>query len=393
MSLVNVPIYIEDISTIACSFDFIDIYRAETKWGTYVKITDNNTHIELCEEQPYYEYTDENGSEYYWYKYKFIQTDGTESGFSQPIQAQTPFITYCGFEDVRRLLRAKDYEGRIRFSDSYRNLRKQDDAQGISLKALSISPEYSGTEEYMITFLDDTNFKMEVGEEARIARRYVGQGDINTDFIADDGSIRIDSADWSGTPALNEIIFFETDSHMSIMDALQFVRDAEILVDVILEENLGYTTPKDNELRFERVDVPKAVRASTARFASFLIYSTIYQEQTIPGLPGNLNDIISIANMRGDDISTLPKQAMRYLQAYINKYKDFFDPESGDTLTTAPRWINTETLFDAVGVAGVGEGVKLPSIDRFFDRATMSYAGLLDWDLLGLSTFSIESEE
>ena len=246
---------------------------------------------------------------------------------------------------------------------------------------------------FAITFTSVTEFKVEVGEESQIALRLLGTGNITTDFVTDDEMIRINSADWIGTPVIDNIVLFQTDSHMSIMDALGFVRDAETLVDVILEESIGYVEAKDQERRFVRDDVPKAVRAATSRFAAFMIYSTIYQEQTIAGLPGNLNDITNVANMRGDDIATLSKQAMRYLQGYIKKYTELFDPESGDPLTTSPRWIKMDTLFDAVGVMGVGEGIKLPYADKFFDRAEMSYAGLLDWDLLGLSRLALMGED
>jgi len=383
MSLVNVPIHVEDISTTACDFDYIDVYRAETKWGTYVKITDSNSRIELCENESYYEYGDEDGSEYHWYKWKYIQTDGTESVFSQPIQAYTPNVTYCKFEDVRRLLRSQNYEGTIRFSDSYKNLRADSNNSGdIKLAALSISPDYSGTYPYTLTFTSVTEFKLEIGEESSYEKREIGTGDINTDFIADDNSIRINNSDWSGTPVVDDTIQWDTDSHMSIFDAIQFVRDAEILVDVILEENIGYTEAMEDGLRFTRSTVPKAVSAATCRFAAFFIYTTIYNEQAITGLPNNINDITTALLQRDNDLSSWAKQAMRYLSGYIKKYTEYFDPESGAAIQTAPRWITEDSLFDGKGVVGVGKGLRRPDIDIFFSRSNQSYDGLLDWDLL-----------
>lgn len=382
MSLVNVPIDVEDISSTACDFDYIDVYRAETKWGTYTKITDSNSWIELCENTSHYEYEDEDGSEYHWYKWKYVKTDGTESVFSKPTQAYTPNVTYCKLEDVRRLLRTTNYEGTIRFSDSYRNLRKGNDSQDVSLAALSISPDFASTSPHTITFLDDTTFKLERGDESQIELTYLGQGTIASDFIANDGSIRINSDDWSGTPVASDTILFDTDSHISIYDVIQFIRDAEILVDVILEENIGYTDAKEDELRFTRSTAPKAISCATARFAAFFIYTTIYKEQAITGLPNNINDITTALLKRDDDLSSWAKQAMRYLTGYITKYTEFFDPESGDAIQTAPRWITDESLFDGKGVVGVGKGLRRPNVDIFFDRARMNYEGLLDWDLL-----------
>ncbi|HEC72010.1 MAG: hypothetical protein ACTSW7_01190 [Candidatus Thorarchaeota archaeon] len=382
MSLVNVPINVEDISVTACDFDYIDVYRAETKWGSYTKITDSNSRLELCEEESHYEYGDEDGSEYHWYKWKYVQTDGTESIFYGPIQAHTPNVTYCKFDDVKRLLRSRNYEGSIRFSDIYKNLRKGDDAQDVSLAAISLSQDYSGTEPFKLTFLNVTDFKLEVGDESELTLRYLGQGNINTDFIANDYSVRINSDDWSGTPVQDDEMLFDSDSHMSINDAIQFIRDAEILVDVILEENLGYTEAKDNELRFTRSTAPKAIGAATARFAAFFIYTTIYKEQQIAGLPSNINDITTALIHRNDDLSSWAKQAMKYLSGYIKKYSEYFDPESGNALQTAPRWITDDSLFDGKGVVGVGKGLRRPDIDLFFSRSNQSYDGLLDWDLL-----------
>lgn len=382
MSLVTVPIDVKDITSVACDFDFTEVYRAETKWGAYVKITDDNSHIELCESDEFYEYNDKNGSEYHWYKWKYVATDGTESIFSKPVQAYTPNITYCRFDDVKRLLRSRNYEGTIRFSDSYKNLRKDDDSQNVKLAAISLSQEYSGTEPFTLTFLTDTTFKLEVGEESQLSLRNLGQGNITIDFIANNYSVRINKDDWSGTPVANDKILFDTDSHMSINDTIQFIRDAEILVDVILEENIGYLEAKERELRFTRATIPKSVSAATARFAAFLIYTTIYKEQEITGLPRNINDITTALTQREDDLSSWAKQAMRYLTGYIKKYTEFFNPESGEAIQTAPRWISEDLLFDGKGVVGVGKGLRKPDRDTFFSRANMSYDGLLDYDLL-----------
>ena len=169
---------------------------------------------------------------------------------------------------------------------------------------------------------------------------------------------------------------------MSTNDAIRFIQDAEVLVDVILEENLAYLTAKDQELRFTLTTTPKAIRRATSRFAAFFIYITIYSEQAIPGLPQNINDITTALVKRDDDLSSWSKQAMRYLNAYIVKYQEFFDPESGAVVNTGPRWRNIDSLFDAVGVYNVGEGLKLPELNEFKTQAQMSYDGLLDWDLL-----------
>jgi len=383
MSVVRLTIEIEDICRALEDFNFIDIYRSQTKWGTYTKITNTNTRIKLCPEQNFYDYDDNNGSEYHWYKYQLVDTSGNKkSNFSEPTQAYTPDITYCKFTDVRRLLRSKSYEGTIRFSDSYRNLRKGDESQDVYLKAISVNPNYSGTQPYIITFLNATDFKLEVNDETSYAKKYLGQGSISADFIAEDNSIKIYSSDWSGVPVAGNTVLFDTDSHMSISDAILFIKDAETLVDVILEENISYLTAKDTTTRFERNTVPKAVEAATSRFAAFFIYTTIYNEQSINGLPNNINDITVALSKRENDLSSWVKQAMKYLDGYVKKYTSQFDPESGLAIATAPRWINDPIIFNASGVYNVGDGVFLPDKDKIFNREEMTYNSLLDWDLM-----------
>jgi hypothetical protein len=168
---------------------------------------------------------------------------------------------------------------------------------------------------------------------------------------------------------------------MSTNDAAAYIHDAEIFVDMWLERNLQFSTEKRTDLRFTSDDVPKAIKAATAKFAAFFIYVAIYHEQAQPGLPRDINDI-SLGMRRDEDLSSWAIQAKYYLNGFIDKYSKFFNPETGAVNTTAPRWRSTAPLFDAVGVVYVGDGMKLPELDEFVARADMTYDGALDWDLL-----------
>ena len=382
MALTRITIEVQNPDELMEDYEQIQIFRAETKYGTYAEITTLATRIEIVSGQEFYDYDDNDGSDFYWYKWRFWNDIGAYSKYMGPMQGYTPNATYCTFDDVKRLLRSKDEQGRIRFSDYYQNLDKGDSAQSVSLRALSVSPEYAGFQKYTITFTSATEFNVTIGEMSSIAQTYVGSGNIGTDFESTENSVRINSSDWSGTPVADDIVTFETFSHMSTSDAIKFIQDAEVLVDVIIEENVRYLESKDQTLRFDRDTVPKAVRAACSRFAAFFIYSTIYNEQTISGLPDNLNDISAIANRRIEDLSTLPRQAIRYLEGWIKKYTEFFNPDTDATVTSAPRWRSMGAFFDAGGVAYVGEGLKLPEFDVFQENVQMNYKGLLDWDLL-----------
>lgn len=383
MSLIKVPINVPNIDLIMENYEFIKIFRAETKYGAYAEVTDNATRLELVEDTREYVYEDEDGDEYLWYKWKFYEdTDDLESPFSDPVQGYISELTYCMFEDIKRELRTNRNSSRVNFSERYKNLRKREDTPGtILLSAISVHPSYAGQERYTITFTSATEYNVTVEEDNAEFSRLVGSGKTTESFVSNDNSIKIYSASWSGTADIGSIIEFQTDSHMSINDGIKFTQDAEILVDMILEKNVRFTEEKKYDLRFERGEIPKGIRRATAKFAAFFIYSSIYNEQAQPGLPNNINDI-TLGLRREEDLSTWPKQASTFLRGFIDKYTSYFNYDTGDAAVTAPQWITSDTMFDATGVAYVGEGLKLPEMNEFTEMSNMSYDGLLDWDMM-----------
>lgn len=388
MPLTRVVIHVPNAPQVHCDFEYIKVYRADTQYGTYNEITDDGTRIALCDSQFFYDYDDEDGTEYSWYKWKFTSIDG-DSRFYGPIQGYFPYTTYCTFEDVQRILRSSKPTERIQFG-RYQNLRQgKTNTSSIRLKEVTFGQEYSGEEKFTITFTSTTEFKVEVGEKRDLALRLLGTGDTATDFTSDDSMLFIKSSSWINTPAaIDDTIEFQSMSHMSISDAIRFIQDAEVLCDVIIEENIRFSTEARKDLRFQRGDVPKAVKKAAMRFAAFFIWTTIYNEQAISGLPSSINDI-SIGDRRVNDLSSWAKQAIRYLEGFIKKYTENFDPETGTAVVSAPRWRGMDSLFDAVGVAYVGEGLKLPEFDVFKERSQMSYEGLLDDDLMQTGAFSL----
>ena len=382
MPLTRIPIYVPDVNTQLEDFEKIQVHRSDTKYGTYEELTTCATRIDLVEDQVNYELEDEEGNEFYWYKWRFYSDSSTlVSRFYEPVQGYTVGLTYCTFESIKRNLKSNAKTGRIRFSDNYKNLTRNKRSTGtIVLREISINPDYYGEERFAITFTDVDEFTVTVSEETASSPRNIGTGETGEDFTSTDNNIKVKSDDWSGTAVIGDIIEFQTESHMSINDAIRFAQDAEVFTDMILEENIGYTTEKRDELRFTIDDVPKAIRIATSKFAAFFIHSTIYNVQALPGVPGSINDISN--ERRYNDLATWLKQGFRYIEGYIAKYTKFFNPEDGTAVINSPRWMAMDALFDAVGVQGVGEGLKMPDIDTFKDSAQMSYDGLLDYDLM-----------
>lgn len=381
MSLIKLTIRVPDICTAMEDFNYIEIYYSTTKFGTYTKITTPGTRPRLCENETGYQFSHKTGEIYYWYRWRaFNSSTGLYSAYSEPFMGVSSGSKYVPFSDVDRILSTG--EKRIGFSDSWKNLKAGRNTGDIMLDALTIFPTYAGHQRFTITFSDATNFSVTVSKDRTIEPTNIGSGIVGSDFTSTDETLFIPSSGWSGTAVANDTITFETDSAMSITDAMEFIREAEYFVDAILEANLPYQLTKDLYHRFNYNSVPKAIRFATSRFAAFFIYTTIYNEQQFPGMPSSIHDITVPLLKRSEDLSTWPKQAMLALHKFIEKYESFFDPESGEGRTTSPRWWSSDTLFDGQGVYGVGEGLKLPDFDVFMTRNNQSYQGLLDWDLL-----------
>lgn len=387
MALVAVPIVVQDpCALLRNNLTYIEVWRASTKFGTYTKISNTSTRVRISEDQQQYEFIDSSGSQFSWYKYRGVNSAGTIFGdYCPPFQVASFVTTYCSLWDVQRILGRGEDAKRIRFSDAYKNLMPAKTNTGdVKLAAVCLGSRYCGIERFTVTFSSPTDFQIAVTEIRTKENRIVGTGSVSADFEAADGSLLILSSDWSGTAVADDVIEFETTSHVSTEDAVAFVHDAEVLIDTILEANLPMTEPKETSLRFDGDTVPKAVRAACCRFAAFFIYSTVYNEQAISGIPGaNINDITA-GLRKGDDFSSWPRQAMKYLEAWLAK-SQFFDPESGAAIASGPRWRSVSPFFGGQGVYGVGGGMKLPEMNTFTEQATMNYDGILDWDLLQLN--------
>jgi len=386
MSLIIVQPWIEDINVQMKTFGRAQIFRSETKHGLYQEITNSNTRLILREDQNYYDFEDWNGSEFFWYKWRLYDDASQENGpWSEPWRGQVPGATYCRLEDVERVLRTSGDERRIRFSYFYKNLSCDSGNEGsVKLSSLSIGPEYSGHEPFQIMFKNSQEFTVYSGESHNIELTVIGEGIVSEDFVASDNSVRIPSESWEGLAKENDIIRFDTDSHMSQADAVRFINDAEVYVDMLLEENLSWLEAKESELRFTRDNIPKTLSQAASRFAAFFIYSSIYNEQTIPGLPGNIDDISNGVNRGPDqeDLSSWATHANRLVKGYVRKYSKYFNGETGKAVSNGAQWIKTESVFERVGICGVKDGVKFPERNAFKIKTEDSFNYCVNYYLL-----------
>lgn len=101
---VEVEVLVDDPSAVLASYDLIQIFRSTSgSGGPYVEITDESTRIPLDPNQTVYIYTDETGSDAYWYKFRFYNsgTLATSSYSEAQPGALNPALEIISIEDLK----------------------------------------------------------------------------------------------------------------------------------------------------------------------------------------------------------------------------------------------------------------------------------------------------
>lgn len=90
MAVITLKIVVSNLTDVMETFNRIKVYRSINGiTGTYVEITDPTTRIALVTGQTAYEYTDETGDAYYYYKSSYYHTvSGLESSLSEAQQGE-----------------------------------------------------------------------------------------------------------------------------------------------------------------------------------------------------------------------------------------------------------------------------------------------------------------
>ncbi len=83
---ITITIAVTDIDTVIATYDQIQVHRStDGESGTYAEITTEKTRVVLVAGQTAYTYDDDEGSDEYWYKFRYYDSDTPASGsFSTP---------------------------------------------------------------------------------------------------------------------------------------------------------------------------------------------------------------------------------------------------------------------------------------------------------------------
>ena len=97
---------VPDVNAILVNFDCIQVFRSVNgPTGTYAEATDQNTRPRLVTDKTEYRFTDVNGAQPFYYKYRYYNSiDQTFDTFSDPERgAPEPALTVLSIEELKEL--------------------------------------------------------------------------------------------------------------------------------------------------------------------------------------------------------------------------------------------------------------------------------------------------
>ena len=231
---------------------------------------------------------------------------------------------YCILDDVKRILRsAGSRESRIRFSESYKDLKaKSDNSGNIFLSGVNFESSFSDHETFTFTFTDSTSFDV-VGDVSGD----LGSGTIQNTFTATN-KFTVPSTKWTRIADTDDEYYITSNSDISDDDADGFIQDARKFINAELARIFGGL---DNVsfISDPAEDIPQPISYACMRYASYEIFHSVFAGTSI------------------DEASPVQKWKDMADEA-MEKYKS----SSG----SGPRWKARDSLITELGVPGVGEG-------------------------------------
>ena len=244
---------------------------------------------------------------------------------------------YCTIEDVRRILRTATKK--VRTSESYRELNYDRNNTGtVRLTAVDFLDSYAGTERFELEFSDSLNFEA-VGEETG----YLGAGDMSSTFVCT--KFTVSPSYWRGTPVTGDIVFFTSDSNISVNDANGFIDGVGAWINNGLGAAYGDTTNIPWEADYG-IAVPDALKYVAEYRAACEIFRSVYAGSELDESP--------VETWCGSAGKTLA---------------EFVDWKETDGAQSSPRWISRDTFAKNLGVAGEGDGVMDVTVDSEKDES------------------------
>lgn len=227
--------------------------------------------------------------------------------------------SYTTLAHVERVLRTA--QKKTNFSNVYRDLKTE--ASTGTLAKVTLGSSYSGYQRFEIKFNSSTAFEVFLGN-VQEGVTSIGTGTVSVAFASDNSEISIAVVDWTGPFTSSTIISLRSTIDMSDDDATLFIVEAERYVDakarLVYSPRISVTSASEEALIFT-THVPSIVDISTSRYASFLIFDSIF------------------ATERNEDEqpTNFEKQADSLIKILVTRLEH--------TLKSGPQWTARTPLF------------------------------------------------
>jgi hypothetical protein len=263
--------------------------------------------------------------------------------------------TYTNLEEVSRILRSLSGE-KIRFSKSLIEVSTLNQNNSVNLDILfnysniEYNPDFS--KQYILKFVfeDDQNFlAIEVNTAAK-REIALSAGNINNEYSTPDSMITIPVTCWGGTFKPKDKIELRFSPHISDNNALDYIKDAETIIDQMLEANGIHFPVQGQDTFFLSGEVPRSVKVATTYLACYLIYTDTFAEAYRDRDEGQVN--------------------------FLNRWQKRAEELIYDYMTAkgarAPSVISFPWFIDSIGDPDVGPG--LSKVTEDFDTVTRDAA-------------------
>ena len=245
---------------------------------------------------------------------------------------------YCSLDDVKRILRTtSSRESRVRFSSSYRDLKRDLNNSGnITLSKVAFVSSYSGHETFTFAFTDSTSFEVS-GDVVG----FLKNGNIQ-EALRIGEYFSVLAANWSGFAVAGDKIYITSNSDISDDDGEQFIIDASKIIDSELERRYGDLSKIPFILDIS-LEIPGTISYACSRFAAYEIFISLF------------SGLIE----RNSSASRWKNDAEENLRAYLK------------SKGAGPMWRSRASLITEVGVSGIKDGVI--EIDNLADSFKKDY--------------------
>ena len=264
---------------------------------------------------------------------------------------------YVTLQDVMKVLRSCKGE-KMRFSSTaFKFASVQDETNRRLNTDLIFKSDYVIIQEdfddhfnITVEFTSPTEYVVYISDPSKgSGKTSVGAGDIASDVeieLPGPHFVRFEVGTFSGTITTGDKVVIELKAHMSNEVAEEYIRDASMTVDNLLEKGGCFWREADQECIFEVATVPREVKFATKYIAAYYMYTDTF------------SDIIK------EDASSTYSFTSRWNKRAEEMLSTFCHNECRKAGSGLPVVLSFPPKLNTVGVECIGPGLENESFNR-----------------------------